>query len=216
MGLVTLTFDNGPDAEVTPAVLDVLARHSVLATFFVIGEKLAEPGGRAAAQRAHDEGHFIGNHTWSHSVPLGDAGGEGVVEAEIGRTQRALGSLAHPDRLFRPYAGGAILDGRVFSPQAYDYLRRGGFTCVLWNAVPRDWEDEAGWVDTALAQCEALAHALLVLHDFLPSAPDNVERLLVELRRAGHDIVQRLPEDCLPLVRGEVRRATPELIRAGP
>ena len=66
---LTLTFDNGPEPAVTPVVLDVLAHHGVLSTFFVIGSKLADPKARACAERAHAEGHWIGNHTFSHGIP---------------------------------------------------------------------------------------------------------------------------------------------------
>ena len=68
---VTLTFDNGPEPEVTPGVLDTLAAAGIKATFFVLGHKLALPGRRALAERAAAEGHWIGNHTYTHSTPLG-------------------------------------------------------------------------------------------------------------------------------------------------
>ena len=64
---LTLSFDNGPEPDVTPAVLDILARRNLRATFFVIGDKLAQPGRRALAERAHAEGHWIGNHSYTHS-----------------------------------------------------------------------------------------------------------------------------------------------------
>jgi hypothetical protein len=67
---LTLTFDNGPDPETTPFVLDVLARRSLRTTFFVVGHKLSTLEGRRLARRAHEEGHWIGNHTWRHSVPV--------------------------------------------------------------------------------------------------------------------------------------------------
>ena len=53
MARVTLTFDNGPEPEITHFVLDVLARRKLAASFFVVGEKLATPAGRAAVERAH-------------------------------------------------------------------------------------------------------------------------------------------------------------------
>jgi hypothetical protein len=65
---LTLTFDNGPEPETTPFVLDVLARRSLRTTFFVVGHKLSTLEGRRLARRAHEEGHWIGNHTWSHST----------------------------------------------------------------------------------------------------------------------------------------------------
>ena len=55
-----------------------------------------------------------------------------------------LGALAHPDRLFRPFGGGGALDSGLLNRKVVDYLCAGGFTCVLWNCVPRDWEDPDG------------------------------------------------------------------------
>ena len=69
---VTLTFDNGPEPSVTPRVLNVLARRGVRTTFFVIGNKLLTRDVRACTERAHAEGHWIGNHTWTHTRPLGE------------------------------------------------------------------------------------------------------------------------------------------------
>jgi len=54
---LTLTFDNGPEPDVTPHVLDVLRAEEVKATFFVLGAKLADPGRHALARRAFAEGH---------------------------------------------------------------------------------------------------------------------------------------------------------------
>ena len=62
---LTVTFDNGPEPSVAPRVLDVLARRGVRTTFFVIGNKLLTRDARACTERAHAEGHWIGNHTWT-------------------------------------------------------------------------------------------------------------------------------------------------------
>ena len=137
---LTLTFDNGPDPATTPVVLDILAARGLHATFFVLGEKLARD--RPLAERAHAEGHWIGNHTWSHSAPLGDHSAPGTVEHEIADTQRLLGNLAHPDRLFRPMGGGGVLGPHLLSPEAATLLQDGGYTCVLWDSVPRDWVED--------------------------------------------------------------------------
>ena len=148
---VTVTFDNGPEPSVTPRVLDVLARRGVRTTFFVIGNKLLIRDARACTERAHAEGHWIGNHTWTHSRPLGERPGAATADLEIGRTQAEIGVLSHSDRLFRPTGGGGHLDRRLLSPDAAALLKAGGYTCVLWNAIPRDWADPDGWVETALA-----------------------------------------------------------------
>src|SRR5689334_3169087 len=103
---LTLSFDNGPEPEITPAVLNVLARRGVRATFFVIGQTPADPARRALAERTAAEGHWIGNHSYTHSLPLGLRKEPDIAEHEIGRTQELMGSLAHPKRWFRPFGGG--------------------------------------------------------------------------------------------------------------
>jgi len=72
MGDVALSFDNGPDAAVTPMVLEVLARRGVKASFFVLGKNLVHAERMKLAQRAAAEGHRIGNHSYTHRIPLGE------------------------------------------------------------------------------------------------------------------------------------------------
>ena len=76
-----------------------------------------------------------------------------IAEFEIGRTQAAMQGLIHPHRYFRPFGGGGNLDRRLMSGPVVEYLKRGGYTCVLWNSIPRDWADPDGWVDRAMAHC---------------------------------------------------------------
>ncbi|MFC0386701.1 polysaccharide deacetylase family protein [Muricoccus vinaceus] len=203
---VTLTFDNGPEPEVTPGVLDVLRQRGLLATFFVLGHKLA--GNRALAERAHAEGHWIGNHTWSHAQPLGQLPDDpATAEAEIGRTQALIGDLSHPDRLFRPVGGGGVLGPHLLSGAALDHLARERFTCVTWSAVPGDFRDPGGWPETALAQCRGPDPVLLVLHDLPNGAMRQLDRFLGRLADAEARFVQDFPERCVPMRRG-VARAT--------
>ena len=110
MGRVTLTFDNGPNEDITPGVLAVLARHNVKASFFIVGEKLQKPELRRQAERAHDAGHWIGNHSMTHTTPLGEDRRPDSPEREIGAAQSLIGPLSHADRFFRPFGGGGHLD----------------------------------------------------------------------------------------------------------
>jgi peptidoglycan/xylan/chitin deacetylase (PgdA/CDA1 family) len=203
---VTLSFDNGPEPDATPGVLEVLARHGIRATFFVIGEKLRDPARRALAARAHAEGHWIGNHTFSHTVPLGLRAEPDAAEREIGQAQEALGDLAHPDRLFRPMGGGGHLDGRLLSPSALEFLVRGRYSCVLWNAIPRDWQDPEGWAERAAGQCRAQPWTLLVLHDLPTGAMAHLDGFLARLEDDGARFRQDFPPDCVPLRRGDIVR----------
>lgn len=203
---LTLTFDNGPDPEVTPRVLDVLGARGIKTTFFVIGEKLADPARRSLAMRAHGEGHWIGNHTFTHSIPLGEQPGRDTAENEIGRTQAEIGDLAHPQRWFRPFGGGGNLDTRLLKPSVVDYLVRNRHSCVLWNAIPRDWDDPDGWVARALEQCSRKPWTLMVLHDLPTGAMDHLERFLDRGAADGARFRQDYPPQCVPIRNGEIAR----------
>ncbi|WP_339036201.1 polysaccharide deacetylase family protein [Bradyrhizobium symbiodeficiens] len=201
---LTLTFDNGPDPDVTPRVLDILAARGIKTTFFVIGEKLADPARRKLAERAHGEGHWIGNHTFTHSIPLGEQSGRDTAENEIGRTQTAIGNLAHPNRWFRPFGGGGNLDTRLLKPSVVDHLTRNRHSCVLWNSIPRDWADPDGWTERALDQCSRQPWTLMVLHDLPTGAMAHLEHFLDRAAAAGAGFRQDFPPACVPIRNGEI------------
>jgi len=201
---LTLSFDNGPEPDVTPTVLDFLRARNLQSTFFVVGEKLKDPARRALSRQAWQEGHWIGNHTFTHSVPLGERHEQNVAEDEIGRTQTLIGDLAHPDRLFRPFGAGGNLDERLLNPPAVRHLVQGRYTCVLWNAIPRDWHDPDGWVERALDQCRRQDWTLMVLHDLPTGAMRHLEQFLDRAAAAGARFRQDFPPHCVPIRRGEI------------
>lgn len=202
---LTLSFDNGPEPGVTPGVLDLLARERILTTFFVLGDKLADPTRRRLAEQAHAQGHWIGNHTMHHVVPLGDAGDpQAAAEEEIDGCQALLGELSHPDRLFRPFGRGGLLGPHLLSTPALERLRNGRHTMVLWNSIPRDFADPEGWVATALEQCQQQPWTLMVLHDLPNGAMNHLPRFIEAARAAGARFRQDFPPSCTPLVRGEI------------
>jgi peptidoglycan/xylan/chitin deacetylase (PgdA/CDA1 family) len=200
---VTLTFDNGPEPAVTPRVLDILEKHGILTTFFVLGQKLAEPERRAIAKGAHASGHWIGNHTRSHRLPLGLIDDPQTVFDEIMDTEALLGELAHPDRLFRPFGGGGELGTHLLNAAAVRILSEQRMTCVLWNAVPRDWEDPRGWAELALTQCLSQPWTLLVLHDLPTGAMGRLNIFIERVLDHGGRFRQDFPPECVPLLRGE-------------
>ena len=200
---LTLSFDNGPEPEVTPGVLDVLGRRGIRATFFVIGCKIADPQRRALAERAREEGHWVGNHTYGHSVPLGRQPDAALAESEVARTQALLGDIAQPERLFRPYGGGGHLDDGLFRPSILRYLEREFYICVLWNSIPRDWNDPEGWVERALTQCDGRRWTLMALHDLPSGAMRRLDDFIDRATQAGARFRQDFPPDCVPIRRGE-------------
>ena len=195
---VTLTFDNGP-TRATTQVLDVLAERGVPASFFLVGERLERPGMRALAERAAREGHRIGNHSLTHSTPLGVADDPTEAEREIDGMQALLGDLVTGERFFRPFGGGGKIDRDLLGPRALECLVRGGYTCVLWSSVPRDWENPRGWPDVCLAELEARPWSVVVLHDLPTGAMDRLPGFLDALDARGIEVTHELPEACVPL-----------------
>ena len=209
MAKVTLTFDNGPDPQATPQVLDCLARHGVKSTFFVLGQHVSTSVGLDLARRASREGHWIGNHTWSHTGRLGEMTRETALQ-EFDRTQQALAWVEQPARLFRPRGGGGRMGKGLLHPAVAERLLAGGFTCVLWTSVPGDFRDPDGWMDRALADCRSRDWSLVVLHDIPNGAVKNLESFLRNLRDEGHQFTQEFPADCTPILNGRVLQSLDE------
>lgn len=199
---ICLSFDNGPEPEVTPGVLAVLARRRITAMFFLIGEKLREPKARALAARARDEGHLIGNHTLTHGAPLGRRSAAEAID-EISETDTLIGDLAAPERFFRPNGGGGALGVHLLNGAAARHLMAEQATMVLWNAVPGDFRDADGWPATAHAMLKAARDpVMLVLHDLPNGAMRRLDRFLGEVQDQGWHFRADPPPCCVPLRRG--------------
>jgi peptidoglycan-N-acetylglucosamine deacetylase len=131
-GAVALTVDDGPHPEWTPRLLDLLARHEIRATFFLIGgEVRAHPG---LARRIVAEGHSIGNHTMHHPERFG-ALPKAELEQEIVDAQRCIEDVTGvATTWFRaPYGS--------WTPLVLERLRAHGLRGVDWSFDPEDWSE---------------------------------------------------------------------------
>lgn len=178
---VTLTFDNGPTPGITERLIELLDRQGIRTTFFVIGRNLADATTASLTRKAHAAGHWIGNHTFTHSVALGDRPHADYAAREIGDAQRCIAEWSHPNKLFRPYGNDGLIGPHLLSRAAVVYLLTNGFETILWNSVPGDWKDTAGWVDTCISQVLENDWSVVVLHDIeqgcLPRLPELLRRL---------------------------------------
>ena len=134
---VALTFDDGPSAEWTPQILDILKRKGVKATFFIVGENgETNPG---LVQRILAEGHEIGNHTFTHPN-VAEASAEGA-RLELNATQRLVEALTGRSmRLFRPPFFG---DAEPTTPDEIMPVKIAqtlGYTTVGLRVDPDDWQ----------------------------------------------------------------------------
>jgi peptidoglycan-N-acetylglucosamine deacetylase len=158
---IALTFDDGPNPQCTPRLLDILGIHRIKAAFFVVG-KFAEAH-PALVRRMMTEGHVIGNHTWSHpnlaKIPIPQ------VREELERTNRLLEQITGTAiRVFRPPYGAC--NARVLN-----WARTLGMLPVFWNAITVDWEDRPasqiveGLVEQIRRNQRRRRATYLVLHD---------------------------------------------------
>ncbi|MFM0705054.1 polysaccharide deacetylase family protein [Paraburkholderia sediminicola] len=210
---VTLTFDNGPTPGVTDRILDLLKERNIKTTFFVVGQQLSDPARRALTERARAEGHWVGNHSLTHSVPLGEKVDPEYARAEIGTPQMLLGELLEPNKFFRPFGGGGHVGDLLFSPAAFELLQQEGYTIVLWTSVPGDWRDQEHWVENCVADVTVQEWPVVVIHDLDNASLPRLPELLDRLTAMGVEFTQQFPESVIPMRGGELQWPIDHLIK---
>ncbi len=177
---VLLTFDDGPVAGVTDAVLDRLATAGIRAAFFVLGERARRRP--ELLRRARADGHLVGNHTDRHDVGLLHR--PAALAADLRACQAAVAAATgEAPRLWRPP------EGRL-TPAGLLVAARLGLRTVLWSLDRRDWScrdaEEARRCGRELGEA-ARGGDIILLHDFGPAAPPLLEVLLPRLADRGLD-----------------------------
>jgi peptidoglycan/xylan/chitin deacetylase (PgdA/CDA1 family) len=178
---VALTFDDGPDPNITPDILDLLGEQGVTATFFVVGRKAQRHP--EITKRAFEEGHTVGCHDLSHSL-FSNFRMTGRMVREIGNANDIIAAIIRKrPALYRPPVG-------LTNPHLAGALHRLGMVCVGWS---RRAGDAGNRRRRALRKIPALASAgeVVMIHDTLPAPElkqavlDAVDRLCVEMKRRG-------------------------------
>lgn len=195
-GWIALTFDDGPDPRWTPRILDILSQEKVPATFFVMGKNgQANPD---LLRRIVNEGHEIGNHTFTHPN-LGEIPGR-ITDLELNATQRLIESITGRSTvLFRPpYFGDAEAD----TPEEAESAIRAknlGYIMVGLRIDPGDWKPGAT-ADQIVRETESRAAdtnpetrgQVVLLHDSGGNREATIEalpRLIHDLRAKGFTFV---------------------------
>ncbi|MBA4543559.1 polysaccharide deacetylase family protein [Thermoactinomyces sp. CICC 10521] len=126
---VALTFDDGPDDQYTPQILDILKEENVHATFFVVG-KMAHKNPQML-KRIVSEGHIIGNHTWDH--PLIPKLTQKQLESELERADQEIYKIiGYKVHFFRPPYE-AIHGGK-------EQILAKGYQIIDWDVDTEDWK----------------------------------------------------------------------------
>jgi peptidoglycan-N-acetylglucosamine deacetylase len=152
---IALTYDDGPNDPHTLKLLDVLAKHSVRATFFMIGRYVQQRPeiARAVAQA----GHVIGNHTFTH--PLLIFKSEAETRKELVDCRQALqDAIGEHSKLFRPPFGGR-------RPATISVARELGMQTVMWNVTGYDWSAPPAAVIEKKVMRQMRGGDVILLHD---------------------------------------------------
>jgi peptidoglycan/xylan/chitin deacetylase (PgdA/CDA1 family)/glycosyltransferase involved in cell wall biosynthesis len=173
---VCLTFDDGPDPIGTARVLDVLREHRVKATFFVIGERAARHP--ELLRRMVDEGHVVGDHSFTHARP--EVASSRAIAEELGRSRALhLSLLGSASDLYRPPFG-------KVTAAKLARLWRAGRTVVLWNVDPKDFSaDSAAVIGRFFARNPLRARDIVLLHDTQPLTADALPDIIAGATRDG-------------------------------
>ncbi|MEU7412404.1 polysaccharide deacetylase family protein [Streptomyces sp. NPDC042638] len=182
-----LTFDDGPNPDYTPHILDTLAKHDVRAMFFVCGECVVQ--NRELVARMADEGHVVGNHTWTH--PLLTTLGRGEIRSEMERTSDVIEDTygERPQWFRAPYG--------AWNRAAFQLGADMGMEPMAWTVDTTDWMEPG--VDTIIDQVESgaapgvvvLSHdaggdrsqTVRAIREWLPFLIDSGYQLTVPSRR---------------------------------
>lgn len=136
---VFLTFDDGPSTSVTPYILDLLKEENIKATFFVLGTK-AETNPNLV-KREFEEGHFIGNHGFSHRYDDIYSSTQSVLD-EYNKTneviKKAIGNNNYNSLVFRFPGGSSGGKYHNLKQQAKELLKQNGVASLDWNALTND------------------------------------------------------------------------------
>ena len=183
---IAMTFDDGPDAKLTPKLLDILKERHIHVTFFVLGQRVAEHP--EILQRAVAEGHEIGNHSWDH--PQLTKLAEGGLQHQMGDTSAAIKqAIGHNPTIMRPPYGAT--NPRLNRAFEKEY----GMKVILWSVDPFDWKDPgskvvesrilSGWKESGGAK----PGAIILSHDIHKGTVEAMPATLDALLAKGYKFV---------------------------
>lgn len=179
---ICLSFDDGP-SEHTIAILDILKKHQVKALFFCIGKNLEKHN--SIAQRAFDEGHLLGNHTYSHAPLISLIPAEAYKD-EIYKTNEILSKITGEKfHYFRPPYG-------VTNPNIAKALQNYPLPVIGWNVRSLDTvaKNEKELLNKIISKTQA--GSLLLFHDTMPITVAILDELICHLKAKGFEFTTDL------------------------
>lgn len=179
--VVALTFDDGPDKNMTPKVLDVLKQHNIKATFFLVGAKV--DNNPDIVRRMVEEGHIVANHTYSHSELFPLSNGQKVVQELQMCSNSIKRAVGLSPKLFRPPFG-------VTNPIIGKAVRALGLKTVGWSVRSLDTATDKSREDICRRVVKRLhSGAIILLHDRCDMADELLESVIQAIERSNYTII---------------------------
>jgi len=179
---IAMTFDDGPHGTKTSEILDILKKHSVPATFFVIGENVEKYPD--IIKREIAEGHEIGNHTYTHFA-ISDSNISGMAE-EILKAENSVYEIAeYRPKLFRPPEG-RCNENIASVAASLDY------SVILWNIDTRDWAHTSRDSMVSMVLNNIESGDIVLFHDSVSgrsSTAEALEIIIPRLKEKGYIFV---------------------------
>lgn len=177
---IYFTFDNGYEQGYTEEVLEVLKKHQVPATFFVTGHYVkTEPD---LVKRMVDEGHIIGNHSYSH--PDFTTMTKEEMKKELDKLEKAVADVSGQKQTvyLRPPRG-------TFNENTLKWATEFGYVHVFWSLAFKDWEinNQKGWkysYDQIMTQIHP--GAILLLHTVSEDNAKALDKVITQLKKDGY------------------------------
>ncbi|HBG61912.1 MAG: hypothetical protein A2Y03_09725 [Omnitrophica WOR_2 bacterium GWF2_38_59] len=174
--VVALTFDDGPNAQYTEKILDVLNVNEVKATFFLVGDQVEK--NKVIAQRIVGQGHCIGSHTVDHR-------GFGLLSLSEKQIQIEKGikvlkdSLGVSTRLFRPPQG-CLSIGHIL------YCLKKGITTAMWSLDSMDYKlKDSNWIISRIKDQTIKNGDIILFHDDNKATLDALAVIIPYLQDKG-------------------------------
>lgn len=173
---VALTFDDGPSLRYTEQLLDGLKERNIKVTFFVVGEMAKN--NPHLIKRMYDEGHLIGNHTYSHA-DLAKLTFDTACK-EINDTNKCITEITgNSPKYIRPPYGD--WDKRL--------LKETDMSVVLWSVDPEDWKDQNADIVAARVLKSAESGDIILLHDIFKTSVEAAFKIIDKLQEKGYQFV---------------------------
>lgn len=173
---VALTFDDGPNPDYTPELLDELKKRGVPATFFVLGAEVEQYP--ELVRRASEEGHLIGVHSYKH-VNLRQLSDQQAVE-QVNRTNEAIHAACgqYASYIRPPY--GCWKEDLDYEVQMVE---------VLWDIDPRDWATTSADLVVQRVLQDVEENSIILLHDASESSVRAACMIIDRLQAQGYTFV---------------------------